>query len=71
MVKKRGVSIVVDEKFFNTFEKTRQQEQSKIRQKLGGAMFNLSQRNFTALLAARNFRFDIPRRKVIKRRKKR
>ena len=50
----------MDENFFKTFERERQREQDKIRKKLGTA-FNLSQRNFTALLAAKKFRFNIPK----------
>lgn len=69
MVKKRGVSLVVDESFFNTFEKERQKEQMKIRREVGG-MFNLTQRNFTAMLAKKNFKFEIPRQKLRKKRKK-
>ena len=72
MVKRKGVSILVDEKFFNTFEIERQKEQDKLRQKLGG-VFNLTQRNFTAMLAAKNFRFQLPkqRRRPIKTRRRR
>lgn len=62
MVKRKGVLIVVDERFFDRFEIDRQREQSKLRQKLGG-MFNLSQRNFTAMLATKNFRFEVPKQK--------
>ena len=73
MVKKKGVSLIVDEDFFRTFESERQREQSILRQKFGG-MFNLSQRNFTAMLAAKKFRFQVPKqrrivRKVRKRRR--
>ncbi len=63
---RRIVNLIVDEGFFKTFEKRRQLEQMKLRKKLG-ANFNLSQRNFTAMLNARNFEFKIPR----ERRKKR
>ena len=62
--------------FFDILEKERQKEQSKIRMKVGG-MFNLTQMNFTGMLAAKKFRFKIPeqpkppiRRKLIRRRRK-
>ncbi len=60
--------MIVDENFFNAFEKGRQREQIKLRQKIGGT-FNLSQKNFTAMLAVKNFKFQIPKRRplVIKR----
>ena len=65
MVKNRGVSMVVDEDFFNMFEKERKIQQAKLRIKVGG-VFNLTQRNFTAFLAKSNFRFKLPKRKSIK-----
>lgn len=70
MVKRRGVLIVVDENFFKTFERERQKEQAKLSQKLGG-VFNLGQRKFTALLAAKNFKFEIPKQKPLTRVRKR
>ncbi len=70
MVRKKGVSLIVDENFFNTFEKERQREQERLRQKLGG-MFNLTQRNFTAMLAAKKFRFNIPKQEPLVRVRKR
>lgn len=60
MVGRKGVMLVVDEKFFNVLEKERQAEQSKIRRKTGG-WDNLTQRNFTAILAEKNFRFKFPK----------
>ncbi len=59
MIKRKGVALSVDEGFFNTFEVARKKEQSKLRKEFGG-MFNLTQRKFTALLDAKNFRFQIP-----------
>jgi hypothetical protein len=70
MVKRKGVNMIVDEDFFNIFEKQRQKEQAKLRQKLGG-MFNLGQKNFTALLAAKNFKFEVPKQRRLERRKRR
>jgi hypothetical protein len=74
MGKKKGVSLIVDERFFNAFEKERQREQMKLRKEFGG-MFNLSQRNFTAMLAAKNFKFQVPtnvnpKRQIRKRRRR-
>lgn len=60
MVKRKGVFIIVDEKFFNTFEKERQREQGKLRVKFGNT-FNLGQKNFTAILAAKKFKFKFPK----------
>lgn len=60
MVKRRGVFITVDEKFFQIFEKERQKEQLKLRQRFKGAFINLTQRNFTAILAEKNFNFNFP-----------
>ena len=70
MVKRKGVALSVDEGFFNTFEMARKKEQSKLRREFGD-MFNLTQRNFTAILNAQNFRFQIPTniKKRIRRRK--
>lgn len=65
MGKRRGVSIVVDEDFFRRFEKERQKEQTKLRQKFGG-IFNLSQRNFTAILAKKSFIFRFPKQEFLK-----
>ena len=66
MVKKKGVSLIVDENFFKTFEVERQKEQAILRQKFGG-VFNLTQRNFTAMLSAKNFKFQIPKQKPLTR----
>lgn len=69
---RRGVMIKVDEDFFDILEKERVREQQKLRKKIGG-MFNLTQRNFTALLAKRNFKFKIPSPRitnVVRRRRK-
>jgi hypothetical protein len=65
MVKKRGVSMIVDERFFNTFERERKKEQDRLRQKVGG-MFNLTQKNFTELLAIKNFRFQVPKGRIVR-----
>ncbi len=70
MTKRRGVSIRVDEDFFKIFEKERQREQIRLRQKFGG-MFNLTQRNFTAILSAKNFNFDFPKQGIQRRKRKR
>lgn len=64
MVKRRGVFLVVDENFFKTFEKERRTEQARLRQKFGG-MFNLTQRNFTAILDAKKFKFTFPNKKSL------
>ncbi len=73
MAKKRGVSIIVDEKFFKTFDKERRREQNRLREKMGG-FFNLSQKNFTALLASKKFRFtfpqNIPGRPILRKRRR-
>lgn len=67
MVKRNGVSIKVDEDFFKVFEKSRELEQAKLRKEVGVSRnFNLTQRNFTAILARKNFRFKIPKQKVIR-----
>ncbi len=60
MVKRRGVSVILDEKFFTKFESARVKEQNKIREKVGG-MFNLTQRNFSAILAEKDFKFAFPK----------
>jgi len=65
MVKRKGVSLIVDENFFRDFEKGRQREQIRLRRKFGG-MFNLSQRNFTAMLSAKKFRFEIPKQQALR-----
>jgi len=70
MGKTRGVSIIVDENFFKLFERDRQKEQLKLRQKMGG-MFNLSQKNFTAMLATKNFRLSLPKKRIIIKRRRR
>lgn len=69
MAKKRTVSMLVDEKFFKTFERERQREQMRLRRKLG-EMYNLSQRNFTAMLAAKKFRFQILKQRPLVRKKR-
>ena len=69
MAKRKGVLTVLDEDFFNIFEKARQKEQDKLRQEFGSS-FNLGQKNFTAMLAAKKFRFEIPKRRIIRRRKR-
>ncbi len=72
MVKKKGVTIKVDENFFDIFEKERVEQQRSLRKKMGG-MFNLTQKNFTAILAKRDFKFKIPevkQPKIIRRRRK-
>lgn len=79
MKKRKGVVICVDEGFFNTLEKERQKEQSRLRKEMGG-MFNLTQRNFTAILDAKRFSFKLPKnpmfrninnKTIVRRRKKR
>ncbi len=70
MARRKGVTVVVDENFFNSFERERKKEQEKLRQRFGG-MFNLTQKNFTAMLAAKKFRFQVPRQTVMIRRKRR
>lgn len=69
MVKKKGVSVIVDEDFFKVFERERQKEQMKLRQTLGGT-FNLGQQNFTSMLSKRNFSFAFPKPIRIRRRRK-
>ncbi len=64
MAKRKGVAMLVDEGFFKTFEKEREKEQNKLRNKFGGT-FNLGQRNFTAILHAKKFKFEIPRQKLL------
>lgn len=76
MVKRRGVIVNVDERFFKTFEDERQKEQAILRKKFG-SFFNLSQQNFTAMLAAKKFRFSVPKqnpiimKKIVRRRGRR
>jgi len=65
MVKKRGVTMLVDEDFFKIFENERKLEQDKLRRKLGG-VFNLTQRNFTGILAAKKVRFQIPKQRSVR-----
>jgi len=65
MGKRKGVVICVDEGFFNTLERERKKEQEKLRKQMGG-LFNLTQRNFTALLNAKKFSFKTPKNKVIR-----
>ena len=78
MVKRKGVSIVVDENFFMKFESDRQMQQSELRKSMG-KMFNLSQVEFTSILAKKKFEFRFPKsslpqkpfmRKVIVRRRR-
>lgn len=69
MGKNKGVNIVVDESFFKLFERDRQREQLKLRQKMG-SLFNLSQRNFTAMLATKNFRFNLPKNRIVIKRRR-
>ena len=73
MTNKRGVFLVVDPAFFKTFEKERKQQESILRKKNVLSSFgNLTQKRFTALLAAKNFRFQIPKQQpLIKRKRKR
>lgn len=70
MVRRKGVSLIVDENFFKTFEREREREQERLRQKFGG-VFNLTQRNFTAMLSAKKFKFQIPKQKPLVRVRKR
>ena len=51
----KGVTLLVDRKFFDIMEKARIKKQELI----GGRGFNLTQRNFTAMLAKENFKFKI------------
>lgn len=51
--------MVVDERFFISFEKDRQKAQLDLRPKLGND-FNLTQRNFTSMLAKKGVRFKLP-----------
>lgn len=69
MVKKKGVTLVVDEKFFMRLDKQRQKKQRSLEMEFGRP-FNLSQRKFTGMLAANNVMFGFPKTKSIKRRKK-
>ncbi len=62
MVRRRGVSLTVDEGFFKRFETARKIEQFKLRKQFGQA-FNLPQRKFTGILAKKNFRFQFPKQK--------
>lgn len=59
----KGVSLKVNEKFFDIFEKERVKEQNKIQQQTGRFM-NLSQMKFTAILAKKRFNFDFPKRTI-------
>ena len=70
MVKRKGVTLIVDEKFFSKFEVERQREQVKLRNKVGGVV-NLTQRKFTAMLAARDFNVGFPKqpKRLIKRKR--
>ena len=58
--RRRPVAMSVDEKFFNDLERERKKEQEKLRLKLGRA-FNLTHRNFTAMLAEKKFKFQFPK----------
>lgn len=65
----KGISLKVNEKFFDIFEKERVKEQNKIQQQTGRFM-NLSQMKFTTILAQKQFNFNFPKR-IIKRKLKR
>lgn len=67
MAKRKGVAILVDDGFFNMFDKARRVEQAKLSMKMG-RNFNLSQRNFTRMLSAKGFKFDIDKSKIKRKR---
>ena len=69
MVQPRGVAILVDENFFKKFDRERQKEQERLRKKFG-SVFNLTQRKFTAILMAKKFQFNFPKKRIIRRRRK-
>ncbi len=69
MGKPRGVSILVDENFFKKFDGERQKEQERLRKKFGG-VFNLTQRKFTAMLSAKNFQFNFPKKRIVRRKRR-
>lgn len=70
MAKRKGVNLIVDEDFFRVFEIERQREQSRLRIKIGED-FNLTQRNFTAMLAAKKFRFELPKQRPLMKKQRR
>lgn len=62
---RKGVTIQIDENFFtDVFEKERRKEQDKLRRRTG-SMFNLTQRNFTAILHAKRVKFTFPKQKFL------
>jgi len=65
MASRKGVTLIVDKKFFAAFDRKRTKEQDKLRQKLGG-LFNLSQRNFSAMVEANQMKFDFPNQRMVK-----
>ena len=62
--------MIGDEGFFRAIEIERRREQKKLR-KINGRMFNLTQRNFTAILSKNKFNFRIPKQRLIKLRRSR
>lgn len=66
MTRRDVVTIHLHKKLFNLFEKGRIEEQERLRNnpKLGSG-FNLTQKNFSEMLAVRNFSFKIPRQKPL------